>query len=71
MQWKVVRRCPRSFLEAPLLALGWGVRVLDKAEKVGKGRKPIDSFHCSAPYPPAAVSCSAAGEGGRVSTAEG
>lgn len=38
--------------------------MLGMAGKVGRERKPIDSFHCRAPYPPAAVSCSAAGEGG-------
>lgn len=39
--------------------------------RLGRQRKPTDSFHCSAPYPPAAVSCSAAGEGGREGTADG
>ncbi len=73
MRWKVVPRGPRSFLEDPPRAWGWGwgVRVWSKAATVGKGRKPIDFFHRGAPYPPAAVSCSAAGDGGREGTADG
>lgn len=67
MRWKVVSRNPRASPEALPLSLGWGedARVSGKAEKVGRGREPIDSFHRRARFPPAV------GEGGKEGTWDG
>ena len=67
MRWKVVSRNPRAFPEALPLSLGWGedARVSGKAEKVGRGRKSIASFHRRARFPPAV------GEGGKEGTWDG